>query len=111
MSYGDENFFARDCFSSGCLPTKREVIEMLVWHLLPKGKGFTCPPKEEAASCVADVLIEHWIWCNLYPKHKKNVVGAILKLYDEFKPFLCKRVLTSRHRTSSTSRSRRNYMG
>ena len=31
------------------------------------------------------MLIEHWIWCNLYPKHKKNVIGAILKLYDEFK--------------------------
>ena len=60
---------------------------MMVWHLLPlsKRKGFTCPVKGEAASCVADVLIEHWIWCNLYPKHKKNVVNAILKLYAEFK--------------------------
>lgn len=85
MTLGEEEFCARDFFPSGLLPTKRMVLEMMIWHLLPKGKGFCCPTKEEAASLVADVLIQHWIWCNVYTKQKKNVTNAILKLYMEFR--------------------------
>ena len=63
------SFFARDSFSPGLLPTSREVIEMMVHHLMPRGKGYLQKTKEEAAIMVSGLLSEHWIWCNIYPKY------------------------------------------
>ena len=57
----------------------------MIWHLLPKGKGFTCPTKEEAASLTAETLMEHWVWCNVYPRRKQNIVSKINNLYNDFR--------------------------
>lgn len=84
MTLGDENFFARDFFPSGLLPTARMVVEVMLWHLLPKGKGYICPKKEEAAAFTANMLMEHWVWCNVYPTTKVNTAIKIEKLYKEF---------------------------
>ena len=85
MTLNEEDFFARDSFPSGHLPTARMVIEMMIWHLLPKGKGFTCPSRMEAAALTAETLMEHWVWCNVYPRKKLNVVNKIDKLYMDFR--------------------------
>ena len=85
MTLNEENFFARDSFPSGHLPTARMVIEMMIWHLLPKGKGFTCPSRMEDAALTAETLMEHWVWCNVYPRRKQNTVNKISKLYNDFR--------------------------
>ena len=79
------SFFARDSFSPGLLPTSREVIEMMVHHLMPRGKGYLQKTKEEAAIMVSGLLSEHWIWCNIYPKYTRTIATSVSKLYDEFK--------------------------
>ena len=77
---GDESFYSRDSFSPGLLPTGREVIEMMVHLLMPRGKGHHQNSKQEAALMTAGLLSEHWLWCNVYPKHLKNITASVLKL-------------------------------
>ena len=62
------SFFARDSFNPGLLPTSREVIEMMIHFLMPRGKGYYQKNKQEAAIMVGGLISEHWIWCNIYPK-------------------------------------------
>ena len=80
MSIGPVSFSARETFSSSVLPTKKEVVERMIWFLTPrpKGSGFgKCKSKSWAASQVAGELYEHWVWCNVYPKHPKNVSKSV----------------------------------
>ena len=76
---GGEHFYAREQFSNGLLPSKREIIERMIFHLLPKSMS-----RDEAADTVADELMQHWVYCNVYTKQRKNVSKAIKSLYDEF---------------------------
>ena len=86
MNIGTVNFNARETFTSSKLPMKKEVLERMVWFKIPRPKGsFILTSKEWAAEQVADELVEHWVWSNVYPKHPKTVVKMIMSLYDEFK--------------------------
>ena len=86
MMLGPVTFHARETFSSSVLPTEREVLERMIYFLVPrpKGNGFQ-NSKEWAAQMVAEELCEHWIWCNVYPKHEQTVSKQIMKSYKEFK--------------------------
>ena len=78
---------ARENFSNSQLPTKKEILERMVWFMTPRRKDslFGKPKsKEWAASEIASDLTEHWIWCNIYPKHAISVKKSVLVLYDEF---------------------------
>lgn len=86
MCLGPITIHARETFTSSKLPTKREVLERMIWFLVPRPKGsFIRMSKDWAALQVAEELCEHWTWCNVYPKHPKNVAKMVLVLYDEFK--------------------------
>lgn len=86
MSLGSVTISARETFPSSKLPSKREVLERMIWFLVPRPKGsFMMTSKEWAAQQVTEELCEHWIWCNIYPKHVKHVTGRILQLYNDFK--------------------------
>ena len=78
---GGGNMYGREQFSNGLLPSKREIIERMIFHLLSKTKSMT---RQEAADLVADELIQHWVFCNVYTKARSNVSIAIKALYDDF---------------------------
>ena len=54
VKLGPEEFCARESFSPGLLPTKRQVLEMMIFYLLPTGptKNLATSTKEEAALAV-----------------------------------------------------------
>ena len=86
MVLGPVTFFAREHFSSSVLPSGRELVERMIFFLIPrpKGSGFQIS-MEWAAKKVAEELCEHWKWCNLYPKHNAAVFRDVLRLYQAFK--------------------------
>ena len=86
MDLGPYTLHAREIFTSSKLPSKREVIERMIWFLVPRPKGsFIKITKDWAAMKVAEELCEHWVFCNVYPKHIKNVQKDILSIYADFK--------------------------
>ena len=83
MNIGTVNFNARETFTSSKLPMKKEVLERMIWFMIPLPKGsFMLTSKEWAAEQVADELVEHCVWSNVYPKHPKTVVKMVMLLYD-----------------------------
>ena len=88
MSLGQKTIKARETFTSSKLPSMREVLERMIWFMVPRPKGSfnsTIKSKESAAMQVTDELCEHWVWSNVYPKHPKNVEKQVISLYNEFK--------------------------
>ena len=86
MTLGPFTLHAREIFTSSKLPSKRELVERMIWFMVPRPKGsFIKTTKDWAAMKVAEELCEHWVFCNVYPKHIKNVQKDILSLYADFK--------------------------
>ena len=79
-----EKYVEKFNFAPGLLPVERDVIEMMVYQLNPNRAGRAGYTKEQAAQTVADGLIDHWIWCNVYTLTNNNVQTKVLKLYKEF---------------------------
>ena len=84
QTLGDEVFHGREEFDGGLLPTERDAIEMMIWVLAPR-KGTPQPSMNEAAKVVSEILHEHWIWSNVYPKKIQNIHNQVQKLFLEFK--------------------------
>ena len=80
---GEVTFVGRPNFSPGLLPTMMEVIEVMLFHLLPS-PGRRQISKEEAAAVVADGLREHWIFQNIYTIQKVRIKKKVMDLYEEF---------------------------
>ena len=72
----DVIFTAKLSFSPGLLPTQREVIEVMLFHLLPT-PGRRQQTRVEVASIVAAGLMEHWTFQNVYTIQK---VTNLIKL-------------------------------
>ena len=34
---------------------------------------------------MAEELAEHWVWCNIYTKHIKNIASMLMVIYNDFK--------------------------
>ena len=79
------DFYAKDSFTPGLLPTGKEIIEMMVHHLMPRGKGYIQKNKHGAAEMISGLLSEHWIWCNIYPKSMVSIAKSVMNLYEGFK--------------------------
>ena len=82
-SLGDVTFNARLGFSPSLLPHCKEVLEVFIFNLLPMA-GKKQLSRGEAAAVVAEGLIEHWIFQNVYTVRKYCVVNKLSKLYDEY---------------------------
>ena len=80
---GEVTFVAKTSFSPGLLPTMREVLEVMLFHLLPS-PGRRQMSKGEAAGVVADGLREHWIFQNIYTIQKVRISKKVMDLYEEF---------------------------
>ena len=66
---GEATFVAKPSFSSGLLPTKKEVLEVMIFHLLPS-VGRHQMSKAEAGGLVGGGLMEHWVFQNIYTIQK-----------------------------------------
>lgn len=70
-------------FSNGILPTKKTVIENMLYLMRPTRAGQGQHSKQTAALTLAEILPEHWIFCNVYTVTTK-VIKKILILYSDF---------------------------
>ena len=77
-------FQGREEFEGGGLPSERHVIEMMIWALARR-EGKPQSSVLEAAKIVAEVLRDHWVWSNCYPKFVVNIKNQVQSLYLEFK--------------------------
>jgi hypothetical protein len=71
-------------FNNGLLPAEKDVLEMMLYHLSPIRAVRAQLSKDGAADMVADGLIDHWVWCNVYTLSRHAVRKKIIKLYDDF---------------------------
>ena len=83
MTIGPITLQAREAFISSKLPMKKEVVERMIWFMVPRAKGSSMKTSKECAAM--QVGEELWVWCNVYPKQIKNIERMILVLYDELK--------------------------
>lgn len=79
-----ETFQGREEFEGGLLPTERHVIEMMIWGLASR-VGTLQVSVKEVAQLVAEILHDHWVWSNVYPKKLANISTQVENLYTEFK--------------------------
>uniref|UniRef100_A0A8C7A0X7 Uncharacterized protein n=1 Tax=Nothoprocta perdicaria TaxID=30464 RepID=A0A8C7A0X7_NOTPE len=71
-------------FAPGLLPTRKDVVQNMLYLLQPKRAGQAQRSKEGAAQLLAEHLQEHWLLCNLHTIATKSIKKIILKMYEEF---------------------------
>ncbi|XP_010218799.1 PREDICTED: uncharacterized protein LOC104573308, partial [Tinamus guttatus] len=71
-------------FAPGLLPTRKDVVQNMLYLLQPKRAGQAQRSKEDAAQLLAEHLQEHWLLCNLHTVATKSIKKSILKMYEEF---------------------------
>ncbi|XP_051638447.1 uncharacterized protein LOC127468841 [Manacus candei] len=71
-------------FAQGVLPTRKDVVQNMLYLLQPKRAGQAQRSKEDAAQLLAEHLQEHWLVCNLHTIATQNIKKLILKMYEEF---------------------------
>ncbi|XP_043378294.1 uncharacterized protein LOC102946037 isoform X2 [Chelonia mydas] len=81
---GNIDYVESSEFSQGILPTNKDVIQNMLYLLQPKRVGQAQQSKEDAAQLLAELLQEHWLFCNLHTIATKNIKTNILKMYEEF---------------------------
>ena len=70
---GEVTILAKTTFTPGLLPTMAEVLEVMLFHLLPSS-GHRQMSTVEAAAVVEGGLREHWIDQNIYTIKKVSWV-------------------------------------
>uniref|UniRef100_A0A672YYA6 Uncharacterized protein n=1 Tax=Sphaeramia orbicularis TaxID=375764 RepID=A0A672YYA6_9TELE len=68
---GAVDYLQKPEFPHGMLPTGKDIIQNMLYLLRPK-------------QLVAELLQEHWLFCNLYTIHTRHIKNHILKLYGDF---------------------------
>ena len=69
---------------NGVLPTKKQVIECMLYLLRPSRAGKLQRSKTDAAQLLASALQDHWMYCNIYTIHKMHISKKIMDLYERF---------------------------
>ena len=69
---------------NGVLPTKKQVIECMLYLLRPSRAGKVQRSKEDAARILASAIQDHWMYCNIYTINKKYIVKKIVEMYERF---------------------------
>ena len=81
---GCGDYFESADLPHGVLPTKKTVIEVMLYLLRPRRAGQSKRTRSDAADLLASVLQENWIFCNLYTISTKNIKKHIIKLHKDF---------------------------
>ena len=88
---GNVEYIEMADFPHGILPTRKDILRNMLYLLQPKRAGQVQRSKEEAGRILAEVVQEHWLFCNLYAIQSKHIKKHILRLYSDFLSLLNKR--------------------
>ena len=81
---GSTIYLQQPDFPNGVLPTKKVIIENMTYLMRPCSAGQAQRSREYAAQMLAELLQEHWLFCNIYTINTRHIQNNILKLYKEF---------------------------
>ena len=81
---GKVDYHERAEFPHGVLPTKKDIIQNMLYLLRPQRAGQAQRSKDDASHLLAQLLHDHWIYCNIYTIHGKHIHKHIFALYKEF---------------------------
>lgn len=81
---GDTAYKEAEGLPNGVLPTKKQVVECMMYLLRPNRAGTVNRSREDAAKILSYVLVEHWEHCNIYTIHERHVANKILVMYKQF---------------------------
>ncbi|XP_033631189.1 uncharacterized protein LOC117293082 isoform X2 [Asterias rubens] len=81
---GKVDYHERAEFPHGILPTKKDIVQNMMYLLNPKRAGKAQRSRFDASHLLAVRLQEHWNCCNIYTVHVKHIQETILALYVEF---------------------------
>ncbi len=56
----------------------------MIYLLRPNRAGQDQRSREDTALILAEILEDHWNFCNIYTIRTKNILSKILNLYNEF---------------------------
>ena len=68
----------------GPMPTNKQIVENMMYLLRTNRAGQAQRSREDAALILAEILEDHWNFCNIYTIRTKNILSKILNLYNEF---------------------------
>ena len=82
---GSTIYLQQPDFPNGVLPTRKVIIENMTYLMLPCSAGQAQRSREDAAHCqmLAELVQEHWLYCNIYTINTGHIRNNILKLYKE----------------------------
>jgi len=66
-------------FTHGTLPTGKDIIQNMLYLLRPNRAGQAERSTEAAARLLAELIEEHWLFCNQYTIHSRHIKTHILK--------------------------------
>ena len=75
-------------FSPGVLPTKKDIIQSMIYLLAKARAGTRQRTVQEAARLLAYVTMEHWEFCTAYTVKVQHIQKKVLKLYNTFKEYV-----------------------
>ena len=85
---GEEIYKESETLHLGVLPTKKDIIQCMLFLLRPENSGKTQRTTKDACYIVASSLIKNWLYSNIYTKGVKHVKKQIFELYEKFKCYL-----------------------
>ncbi|KAK6170823.1 hypothetical protein SNE40_019124 [Patella caerulea] len=81
---GSRLYIEKPDFPNGIFPTKTVIVENMMYLMRPSRAGQEQRPKDNATLILAELLQEHWIFCNVYTIRTNHIKNKILKLYSDF---------------------------
>lgn len=81
---GDVVYIEKAEFPSGMLPTRKDIIQNMLYLLRPNRAGQAQRSRDSRGQLLAELVQEHWLFCNLYTIHTRHIKKHILKLYGDF---------------------------
>ena len=83
-TFGKVDYHKGAEFPHGVIPTKKDIIQNMLYLLRPQRAGQAQRSKDDASHLLAELLQDHWIYCNIYTIQVKHIQEHILALYMEF---------------------------
>ena len=81
---GDAVYIESDSLPTGVLPTRKDIIQSMMFLLRPQRAGQAQRSREYAAHILSYVVNDHWLFCNIYTLRPRHIEKHILQLYKQF---------------------------
>ena len=81
---GDVVYIESDSLPIGVLPTRKDIIQSMMYLLRPQRAGQAQRTRDYAAHILSYVVNDHWLFCNIYTMRPRHIEKHILQLYKQF---------------------------